>query len=63
MYNLREYIQNDICCGQERSGAKADGHGLWFAGKGSVNDVVVRCSYPKCCFLLAIKWSARLIRE
>lgn len=50
-------MQNDTC-GQERSGAKAHGHGLRFADGGSVNDILIKSSYPKCCFLLALKLSA-----
>lgn len=61
VYNLREYIQNGICSGQERSGTKVHGYGL-FADRGSVNNIVIKNSYLKCCFPLVLKLSAWLMR-
>lgn len=58
MYNLGEYVQNYVCRGQERSGAKVHGYGLKFADGDSVNDILIRSSYPKRCFLLALKLPA-----
>lgn len=62
VYNLREYIQNDIWCGQERSGAKVHGHGLFFVDGGPVNNILITSSYLECCFLLVLRLSAWLMR-
>lgn len=55
--------ENGICSGQGSSGAKACGQSLWFADRGSGNDILVTSSYPQRCFLLALKLSVSLMRK